>query len=92
MDDLKYDILNEKIDKIDEKIDKILDHSTNTDVTLAGQHVQLEIHVKRTNILEEEVKSIKEHTNMVNAVVKVAGVAIGGSSIIFGVLKYFKMI
>jgi hypothetical protein len=92
MDDLKYDVLDGKIDKIDAKIDKILEHSASTDATLAGQAEQIRYHIKRTDLVELEVKSIKDHINVVNAVTKVAGVAIGSSGIIFGVLKYLKLV
>lgn len=92
MDDLKYEILDSKIDKIDAKIDKILEHSANTDITLGSQAVQLEIHIKRTDLLEKKVAEISDHTHMVNAVTKVAGVAIGSSGLIFGLLKYLKLV
>jgi len=92
MDDLKYDVLNEKMDKIDEKIDKILDHSANVDVTLVKQQAQLDYHILRTNILEAEVKPIKDHVHIVDATIKVAGIIIGSGSIILGILKYIKII
>ena len=92
MDDIKYDVISEKIDKIDEKIDKILDHSANVDVTLGKQEEQIRYHIKRTDLVEEEVREIKAHINIVNAIAKVTGIAVGSSGLIFGALKYLKMI
>lgn len=92
MDDLKYDVLDGKIDKIDSKIDKILEHSASTDVTLVKQNLEIAHHIARTDLLQDEVSQMKDHAHMIDAIVKVTGAAIGGSGIIFGILKYLKMI
>lgn len=63
--------MSEKIDKVLEKLDKIDERVDRIDVTMAKQEVVLEEHVRRTNILEDELKPIKKHVNMVNAVVKI---------------------
>lgn len=48
-----------------EKMDQRLD---NVDITLAKQSVVLEQHVKRTNLLEDEIRPIKKHVDRVNAI------------------------
>ena len=64
-DDLKR--LEFKIDKIDQRIN-------NVDVTLAAQHESLKDHIRRTNLLEEQVKPIEKHVNMVNGAIKFIGI------------------
>ena len=44
--------LNQKLDKIDQRIDSIDKH-------LAVYNTELKFHVKRTDMLEEEIKPIK---------------------------------
>lgn len=62
MDDIKFDRLESKIDSINEKIHSI-------DTTLAAQHESLRDHIRRTEILEEEIKPIKKHTERVSGAV-----------------------
>lgn len=63
MDDSR--VLN-KLDEMDKRIDSI-------DITLAKQHVSLEEHIKRTNLLEMKLEPIDTHVKSVNAVLKFAG-------------------
>lgn len=80
--------MSDKIDKVLEKLDKIDERVDRIDVTMAKQEVVLEEHVRRTNILqdrvekheakiEEDLKPIKKHVVMVNAIVKIL-VAVAG--------------
>ncbi len=59
--------LEDKIDKIDSRLD-------NVDITLAKQSVVLEVHVKRTNLLEEAIKPLSVHVSMINGALKLLGV------------------
>lgn len=83
----KLNYLVAKIDKIDEKLDAVLEHNRNTDVTLAVQAVQLTEHIRRTNLLEQELTPLKKHTTMTQAVIKVSSVALTGVSVMFGIYK-----
>lgn len=53
MEDYKYDKLDAKLDKLDSRLDSI-------DITLARQCDSLEMHIKRTDLLEEEVKPLRK--------------------------------
>lgn len=64
MDNVKR--LEDKLDKIDSRID-------NIDITLARQSEILDIHIKRTNLLEEALKPIEKHVAMVNGALKLIG-------------------
>jgi hypothetical protein len=59
--------LEDKLDRIDSRID-------NIDITLARQSEILDIHVKRTNLLEEALKPIENHVAMVNGALKLIGI------------------
>lgn len=54
MSDIKTVI--SKLDKLDERID-------NIDITLAKQHVSLELHIKRTDLNEQALELMAQETN-----------------------------
>jgi len=66
------------LDKIEEKIDKIADKVGEINTTLAEQHTTLKEHIRRTEILEEEMRPIKKHVVIVNAMMKFLGLIIAG--------------
>lgn len=51
-----------------EVMDKRLD---SIDITLAKQAKDLEYHIKRTDLLQDEMKPIKEHVTLVTTAVKI---------------------
>lgn len=59
-----------RLTRIEDKIDKVLDHQASTDVTLGKQHVQLTEHIRRTELLEADVKPIKRHVAMIDGAIK----------------------
>lgn len=59
-----------KIERLEGKIDKVLEHIGSLDSTAAAQAIQLKEHIRRTALLEEELKPIKKHVNMVDGVVR----------------------
>jgi len=69
--------MSDKIDRVLEKLDTLDGRVDNIDVTMAKQSVILDEHVRRTNILEEELRPIKKHVGMVNAIVKIL-IGVGG--------------
>ena len=44
------------VDRLEEKLDKIVDKMGSIDTTLAGQHVQLTDHIRRTELLENKME------------------------------------
>ena len=62
--------LSDKLDKIDDRIDKIDKH-------LAVYNNQLEFHIKRTDIIEEELKPLRSNFFKVQGVLGILGVLIG---------------
>lgn len=59
------DLIIAKLDKLDERLDSQAE-------TLIRNTVTLEDHVKRTNILEADMKPVKAHVNTVNLIAKIA--------------------
>lgn len=62
------------MDQINKKLDKIIDVQGEQAVTLARLTVSVEEHVRRTNILEDDMGPIKDHVSMVNGALKLIGV------------------
>lgn len=86
--------MKEQLDKIEEKIDRIEDRISNVDVTLAKQAKDLEHHIYRTSLAEEnldlirqEMVPVKKHVALVDATLKVIGAISSFTAFIFGVLK-----
>lgn len=65
MDDFQKRVL-EKLDKMDDRLNSV-------DKTLAEQHVSLKDHIRRTEILEEQVKPIEDNMTMAKGVLKFIG-------------------
>lgn len=71
----------DKLDKIEAKVDKIIEKVEDINVTLASQHEVLKEHIRRTELIEEDMKPIKKHVTIVNALMKVLGLLISGGII-----------
>lgn len=76
---------------VDEKLDKIVEHIGNIDITLAKQSVQLESHIKRTEIAEQNIdmlrkdfKPVEKHVMMVSGALKLVGALALVASIVEG--------
>lgn len=58
------DHINARLERIEATLNRI-------DVTLAKQHVSLETHIKRTDLLEERLEPISAHVAIVGAIGKI---------------------
>lgn len=56
-----------KLDKIQEDVSEIKTH-------LAVYNEQLKIHIRRSDLLEEQMAPVKKHVDMVNGALKLIGV------------------
>lgn len=77
---------SKRLERIEDKIDKISGHMANVDVTLASQHVSLEHHIRRTAILEDQIKPLNKHKDRVEGALKLLGVL----AVIFELYKAMK--
>lgn len=86
--------MKEQLDKIEEKVDRIEDKISNIDITLAKQAKDLEHHIYRTDLAEENLESlrvefqpIKKHVALVDASLKVIGAVASVITFVMGVYK-----
>jgi tetrahydromethanopterin S-methyltransferase subunit G len=73
--------MDDRLDRIEQKLDKISDEITAIKVTLHGQHVSIQEHIRRTEIAEanlealrEQLDPIEKHVLYVNGFLKGLGV------------------
>jgi len=64
---------DKRLERIEDKLDKVSDHISSIDVTIAQQHLSLKEHIRRTNLLEQDMKPVKQHVIMINGVLKFIG-------------------
>lgn len=79
--------LEEKIDKVDDKVDKLNEKLASIDKTLAINTESLVEHMRRTELLESELKPVSKHVILMESAFKVIGVI--GSILVFfaGIIK-----
>jgi len=79
--------LEEKVDKVDEKLDKIVEKISSIDVTLAVNTESLVQHIKRTNLLEEQLRPVSKHVAMMEGAFKVIGILASVAAFAVGIAK-----
>ena len=67
--------------RIHEKLDVMGDKQGEMNATLVKQHESLKYHIKRTDLLELEIKPIKAHVMLMNSAAKV--IAVGSAIALF---------
>ncbi len=77
--------IESKVDRLDTRLDGI-------DVTLAGQHVQLTEHIRRTGILEDDMKPVKLHVARVGGALSFVGLLATGVGLMAGIVEIIKLI
>ncbi len=68
--------------KIEEKLDEVNSRLNNIDNTLTAQHEILKNHIKRTELLEVQVDTLKSNSNQIIGAVKFVKII----GIVFGIL------
>jgi Mg2+ and Co2+ transporter CorA len=63
-----------ELEKIDRKLEKIDERLDNIDKHLAVYNSQLRFHIKRTDMLEEDMKPLKIHLNKTQGILTFIGV------------------
>ena len=81
-----------RLGRIEEKLDKVVEHITSIDVTLAKQHVSLKEHMRRTELLEMDMRPVKAHVNAIHGVLKAIGLAATVLGALASVLKIIGLI
>ena len=88
--------MKEQLTKIEEKLDKVDEKLSSIDVTLARQAKDLEHHIYRTSLAEEnidlirqEMVPVKKHIALMDASLKIIGALASAVMFIFGIFKMF---
>jgi archaellum component FlaC len=86
--------MQEQLDKIEEKLDKVEEKLSSIDVTLAKQAKDLEHHIYRTDLAENniellrnEMQPVKKHVALMDASLKVIGAIASVVTFILGISK-----
>lgn len=77
---------DKRLDRLEDKIDIVVTRIGAVDSTLSAQHVSLTEHIRRTELLEAEVKPIKRSVAMMEGALKLLGVL----AVIFEIYKALK--
>lgn len=80
--------MKDQLDRIEAKVGGLDDRLDKVDITLAAQHVSLKEHMRRTSILENDIKPIKKHVQRVHGALAFLGLL----SVIAGLILTIKQI
>lgn len=75
---------DERLERIEAKLDKVNERLSSMDATLAGQHVSLKDHIRRTTLLEAMVEVLRRHDAMWAGALKLVGIGAMLAGIIEG--------
>ena len=59
--------------RLEAKLDKIVDKIGSIDSTLASQHTSLREHIRRTELLEAQLRPVEKHVAMIQGALKLIG-------------------
>ena len=79
----ELDKLYNKVEKIDEKLDTVNTH-------LAVYNEQLIIHIKRTDLLEKELKPVVEHVSKVKLILNILMTVLSSSAAVGIIYKLIE--
>ncbi len=86
--------MKEQLTKIEDKLDRVDEKLSSIDVTLARQAKDLEHHIYRTSLAEEniellrtELQPVKKHVALIDAGLKIMGVLASVFTVILGAIK-----
>jgi hypothetical protein len=65
--------LEQRLIRLEAKIDDSNEHLASIDLTIALQHESLRLHMKRSDQLEEIVKTLKTKSDMTSGAIKMLG-------------------
>jgi hypothetical protein len=83
MSQKKLEVIENKIDKIDSRLNSI-------DTTLVSQHEVLKEHIRRTELLEEDVAPIKKEMSMFHGALALVGLLCTVATIIWAIVEVIK--
>lgn len=80
------------MERLLDKLDKLDDHLQRIDVTLAKQEVSLSEHIRRTELIENDLVPIKGHVERVNGAMRFIGFIALLVSLTGGIIKIVTLV
>jgi tetrahydromethanopterin S-methyltransferase subunit G len=84
--------VEKRLDKIEEKLDKVLEEVSSINVTMARNTADLEYHIKRTDLLEDQFKPIHTAYNRAEGIFKAIGVIGTVVGLVFAGIKAIEIV
>jgi chaperonin cofactor prefoldin len=81
---------DQRLERIENKVDVLSDKLSDTNIILAKQHESLVHHIKRTDLLEKQIRPIQTHIDRVQGVFKFVMFAAAVAAIIEAVHMVLK--
>lgn len=88
----KVDLIITVLDKLENKMDQVDGRLNSMDKTLVKQEENLKEHIRRTEILENELKPIKKHVSHIEGGLKLLGALATIAGLLSGLAKLFGII
>lgn len=87
----KTELILNTLNKLETKMDQVDGRLNSMDKTLVKQEENLKEHIRRTEILESELKPIKKHVTHMEGALKLIGVLTTVVGFISGLAKLFGL-
>ena len=87
-----WEVIVAKFDKLDERLESIEKAQAEANINAAKQEVNLELHMKRTEMLESRMEPVERHINILNGALKAIGAGAVVVSLITGILKLLEYV
>ena len=78
--------MSDRDTRIEDKLDKVVETIGEIKVTLGAQHITLEEHMRRTELLENEIKPLQKQHTIINFCAKILTMLFG-SAIVVAIIK-----
>ena len=73
---------NDRDVRIEDKLDKVAEKIGEINVTLGEQHVSLLEHMRRTSLLEDEIKPLQKQHTIINFCAKIVSLLLGSAVVV----------
>lgn len=86
------DMIADQLKRIEDSMDKTSERLNSIDKTLVKQEENLKEHMRRTQILEDDIKPVKKHVARVEGAFKLVGLVATLVGIAVGIVKLVTMV
>lgn len=82
--------MDKQLERVETKVDSVVESISNINVHVAEIKKDLKYHIKRTDILEAELKPIKRHVALMQATFKLLGMSVSLAVIVEAVVSLLE--